>query len=280
MNRAFQHDWMLNFHTNISDLLGDGIKAGRVEHGHLGERLAVEFAANLLQPTDELAVAEATLTGSQLKLRSLANREQLAPLTIRATNLLGESLDQTLNLQMLRRPTTQASILRFNDTPGNASPDLALPTLAGNLAAPLLGDERVRILADGVPIGVANADPGSTSWSFRPATALAPGTGGRVVLAARVETLKGVEGQASTSWGLTLGTAARLEAPGSELLQVKDARPLTVQATPIGIWDTGFSAWNAGSRTAAGGYQARASGSRSRGSIAMASACATPPPAT
>jgi hypothetical protein len=73
-----------------------------------------------------------------------------------------------------------------------------------------------------------------------------------VVLEARVETLKGVEGQASASWGLTLGTAARLEAPGSELLQVKDVRPLTVQATPIGIWDAGFSAWNAGSRTAAG----------------------------
>jgi Ca2+-binding RTX toxin-like protein len=36
------------------------------------------------------------------------------------------------------------------------------------------------------------------------------------------------------------------------LLQVKDVRPLTVQATPIGIWDAGFSAWNAGSRTAAG----------------------------
>ena len=191
---------------------------------------------------------EATLTGSQLKLRSLANREEQATLTIRATNLLGESVDQTLQLQMLRRPITQASILRLSDTPGNASPDLARPTLAGRLDAPLQADERVRILADGVAIGEASADAGSSSWSFRPATALT----GKVVLEARVETLNGVLGTASNGWGLTIGTASSLEAPGSELLQVGDARPLTVQATPIGSWGTGFSAWNAGSRTAAG----------------------------
>ena len=248
--------------VNASASLGSTYSALPLSSGNLSANNLLRFSSITINQQAELSYAviansasdllEATLTGSQLKLRSLANREQQATLTIRATNLLGESLDQTLNLQMLRRPTTQASILRFNDTPGNGSPDLALPTLAGSLAAPLLADERVRILADGLPIGVANADPGSTSWSFRPATALAPGTGGRVVLEARVETLKGVEGQASTSWGLTLGTAARLEAPGSELLQVKDVRPLTVQATPIGIWDAGFSAWNAGSRTAAG----------------------------
>ena len=248
--------------VNASASLGSTYSALPLSSGNLSANNLLRFSSITINQQAELSYAviansapdllEATLTGSQLKLRSLANREQQATLTIRATNLLGESLDQTLNLQMLRRPTTQASILRFNDTPGNGSPDLALPTLAGSLAAPLLADERVRILADGLPIGVANADPGSTSWSFRPATALAPGTGGKVVLEARVETLKGVEGQASTSWGLTLGTAARLEAPGSELLQVKDVRPLTVQATPIGIWDTGFSAWNAGSRTAAG----------------------------
>ena len=195
---------------------------------------------------------EATLTGSQLKLHSLANREQQATLKIRATNLLGESVDQTLQLQMLRRPITQASILRFTDTPGNAKPDLERPTIAGSLAAPLQADERLKILADGVAIGVASTDPGSTSWSFRPDTGLTPGTGGRVVLEARVETLKGVEGKASSGWGLTLGSTARLEAPGSELLQVSDDRPLTVQATPIGSWGNGFAAWNAGSRTAAG----------------------------
>ena len=191
---------------------------------------------------------EATLTGSQLKLHSLANREQQATLKIRATNLLGESVDQTLQLQMLRRPITQASILRISDTPGNASPDLAHPTLAGRLDAPLQADERVRILADGVAIGEASANAGSTSWSFRPATALT----GKVMLEARVETLNGVEGKASSGWGLTLGSTARLEAPGSELLQVSDDRPLTVQATPIGSWGSGFAAWNAGSRTAAG----------------------------
>jgi len=191
---------------------------------------------------------EATLAGSQLKLRSLANREQQATITIRATNLLGESVDQTLQLQMLRRPMTQASILRFNDTPGNASPNLAQPTLAGRLDAPLQADERVRILADGVTIGEANAEAGNTNWSFRPATPLT----GKVMLEARVETLKGGEGQASSGWALTLGTASKLEAPGSELLQVADERPLTVKATPIGTWGGGFAALNAGSRTAAG----------------------------
>lgn len=195
---------------------------------------------------------QATLTGSQLKLRSLANREQQVALTIRATNLLGETLDQTLQLQVLRRPTTQAAILGFNDSPGNASPDLTLPTLSGSLAAPLLADEQVRILADGVPIGLASAEIGATNWSFRPTSALTPGTGSKLVLEARVETLKGVEGQASSGWGLTLGAAAKLEAPGSELVEVADPRALTVQATAIGTWGSGFAAWNGGSRTASG----------------------------
>ena len=209
------------------------------QRAELSYSLITNSAPDLLQ---------ATLTGSQLKLRSLANREQQATITIRATNLLGESVDQTLQLQMLRRPVTQASILRFSDTPGNASPDLARPTLAGRLDAPLQADERVRILADGVAIGEASANAGSTSWSFRPATALT----GKVMLEARVETLNGVEGEASRGWGLTLGTTARLEAPGSELLQVADERRLTVQATPIGTWGGGFAAWNVDSRTASG----------------------------
>jgi len=229
-----------------------------VSSGKISPNNLVRFSSITIGQQAELSYAvvantapellEATLTGSQLKLRSLANREQQATITIRATNLLGESVDQTLQLQMLRRPITQASILRFNDTPGNASPDLARPSLAGRLDAALQADERVRILADGVAIGEASADAGSSSWSFRPATALT----GKVVLEARVETLNGVLGTASNGWGLTIGTASSLEAPGSELLQVGDARPLTVQATPIGSWGTGFSAWNAGSRTAAG----------------------------
>ena len=241
-----------------SSLQSPAFSALPVSSGKVSPNNLVRFSSITIDQQAELSYAvvantapdllEATLTGSQLKLRSLANREQQATITIRATNLLGESVDQTLQLQMLRRPITQASILRFNDTPGNASPDLAHPTLAGRLDAPLQADERVRILADGVAIGEASADAGSTSWSFRPATALT----GKVVLEARVETLNGVEGKASSGWGLTLGTTARLEAPGSELLQVSDDRPLTVQATPIGSWGSGFAAWNAGSRTAAG----------------------------
>jgi hypothetical protein len=245
--------------SNASSSLGSStFSALPLSSGNLSVNNLLRFNSITINQQAELSYAvvantapdllEATLTGSQLKLRSLANREEQATLTIRATNLLGESVDQTLQLQMLRRPITQASILRLSDTPGNASPDLARPTLAGRLDAPLQADERVRILADGVAIGEASADAGSSSWSFRPATALT----GKVVLEARVETLKGGEGQASSGWGLTLGTAARLEAPGSELLQVADDRPLTVQATPIGSWDTGFAAWNAGSRTAAG----------------------------
>jgi peptidyl-prolyl cis-trans isomerase A (cyclophilin A) len=244
--------------SNASSSLGSTFSALALSSGNLSVNNLLRFSSITIGQQPELSYAvvantapdllEATLTGSQLKLRSLANREQQATLTIRATNLLGESVDQTLQLQMLRRPITQASILRFNDTPGNVSPDLAHPTLAGRLDAPLQADERVRVLADGVAIGMASADAGSTSWSFRPATALT----GKVVLEARVETLEGVEGQASSGWSLTLGTEARLEAPGSELLQVSDDRPLTVQATPIGSWGSGFAAWNAGSRTAAG----------------------------
>ena len=244
--------------SNASSSLGSTFSALALSSGNLSVNNLLRFSSITIGQQPELSYAvvantapdllEATLTGSQLKLRSLANREQQATLTIRATNLLGESVDQALQLQMLRRPITQATILRLSDTPGNASPDLARPTLAGRLDAPLQADERVRILADGVAIGEASADAGSSSWSFRPATALT----GKVVLSARVETLNGVLGTASNGWGLTIGTASRLEAPGSELLQVADARPITVQATPIGSWGTGFSAWNAGSRTAAG----------------------------
>ena len=245
--------------SNASSSLGSStFSALPLSSGNLSVNNLLRFSSITINQQAELSYAvvantapdllEATLTGSQLKLRSLANREEQATLTIRATNLLGESVDQTLQLQMLRRPITQASILRLSDTPGNASPDLARPTLAGRLDTPLQADERVRILADGVAIGEASADAGSNSWSFRPATALT----GKVVLEARVETLNGVLGTASNGWGLTIGTASSLEAPGSELLQVGDARPLTVQATPIGSWGTGFSAWNAGSRTAAG----------------------------
>jgi cyclophilin family peptidyl-prolyl cis-trans isomerase len=247
---------------DASSSLGSVYSALPLSSGNLTVNNLLRFSSITIGQRAELSYAviansaaellEATLTGSQLKLRSLANREQQAMVTIRATNLLGESVDQTLQLQLLRRPTTEASILRLNDTAGNTSPNLALPSLAGSLTTPLQADERVTILADGLPIGVANAVPGTTSWSFRPSTALTPGPGGTLALEARVETLKGVEGKVSSRWGLTLGTAARLEVPGSELLQVGDARPLTVQPTPIGRWDSGFGAWNAGSRTAAG----------------------------
>jgi len=244
--------------VDASTSLGGPFSGLPLSNGNLSVSNLVRFSSITINQRAELSYSliannapdllEATLTGSQLKLHSLANREQQATITVRATNLLGETLDQSLQVQVLRRPTNQASILRFTDTPGNASPDLAHPTLAGRLDAPLQADERVRILADGVAIGEASADAGSTSWSFRPATALT----GKVMLEARVETLNGVEGKASSGWGLTLGSTARLEAPGSELLQVSDDRPLTVQATPIGSWGNGFAAWNAGSRTAAG----------------------------
>ena len=248
--------------TNASTSLGPAFTSLPLSSGNLIVNNLLRFSSITISQRAELSYAviansapdllEASLTGSQLQLRSLANREQQATLTIRATNLLGETLDQSLSLQLLRRPTTKASILGFNDTPGHATPDLAQPTLTGNLAAPLQSDERLTILADGVSLGVALVDPGTTSWSFRPATPLTPGTAGKVVLEARVETLKGVEGPASSAWALTLGSVARLEAPGSELLQVADSRPLTVQATPIGSWGPGFVAWNTGSRTAAG----------------------------
>jgi cyclophilin family peptidyl-prolyl cis-trans isomerase len=244
--------------VDASTSLGGPFSGLPLSNGNLSVSNLVRFSSITINQRAELSYSliannapdllEATLTGSQLKLHSLANREQQATITVRATNLLGETLDQSLQVQVLRRPTNQASILRFTDTPGNASPDLAHPTLAGRLDAPLQADERVRILADGVAIGEASANAGSTSWSFRPATALT----GKVMLEARVETLNGVEGKASSGWGLTLGSTARLEAPGSELLQVSDDRPLTVQATPIGSWGNGFAAWNAGSRTAAG----------------------------
>jgi peptidyl-prolyl cis-trans isomerase A (cyclophilin A) len=248
--------------VDASTSLGGPFSGLPLSNGNLSVNNLVRFSGITINQRAELSYSliannapdllEATLTGSQLKLHSLANREQQATLTIRATNLLGETLDQSLQVQMLRRPTTQASILRFTDTPGNAKPDLERPTIAGSLAAPLQADERLKILANGVSIGEASTDPGSTSWSFRPATALTPETGARVVLEARVETLKGVEGKTSSGWGLSLGAAARLEAPGSVLLQLADDRPLTVQPTPIGIWGRGVAAWNAGSRTAAG----------------------------
>ena len=202
---------------------------------------------------------QASLSGSQLQLHQLANRQQAVALTIRATNLLGESIDQTLNLQLLRRPTTTASIQRFSDSadpgsPNDTSPsDAAQPSLAGSLAAPLQADEQVRILADGVPIGVATVATGGTAWSFRPAAPLSPGLAGKVMLSAQVESLDGVAGPASSVW--TLGLAANqdtLEAPGSELVKLTTSKAVLLKPTPIGSWGYGFSAWNAGSRSSSG----------------------------
>lgn len=196
-------------------------------------------------------LVEATLAGARLQLRPLANRTQEVSLTLRATNLLGESLDQTVRVRVQRQPTNTATIATLDDTPDNPTPNLARPTLSGSLASALQADERVRILADGLPIGVATPTPGGVGWSFRPAEALISGADGTVELQARVETVEGVAGAASPLWSLQLGSQAKLVAPGSELLRLADPRPLVIQPSSTGTWEPGFEAWNAGSRTAA-----------------------------
>ena len=195
---------------------------------------------------------EARLEGTRLQLRSLANRGQQVSLTIRATNLLGETLDQTLLVELRRRPTNKATISGFNDSPGNPTPNVARPTLSGTLAAALQADERVRIFADGTPIGVATTRPGERSWSFLPATPLVSGANAPVVLEARVETLQGVAGDATPGWSLNSGSQARLVAPGGNLVRVADPRPLEIRPSAIGTWGADVVAWNAGSKTATG----------------------------
>lgn len=187
---------------------------------------------------------QVSITGDQLSLRPLANQQQVVSVTIRATNLLGESLDQTLNLQLLRRPTTTTTIL------GSTISSLPQPTLTGKLTAPLRADEQVQVLANDVPIGVAEAATGSTNWTFRATTPLNAGTDGKVDLNVRVASLDGVTGAATTSWTMDLNSdTATLQAPGLELLSVAEVRPLQVRATPIGRWSTGFVARNVGSIT-------------------------------
>jgi len=190
---------------------------------------------------------QATLVGGRLTLRPLTNRQQMVSLTLRATNLLGETVDQTLNLQLMRRPTAIATIL------GSTVANLAQPTLTGLLAEPLRADERVQVLANGVPIGLAEATTGSTSWTFQPTAPLHGGSDGQVALSVRVESLDGVAGAAANNWTLGLnGDKATLQAPGGDLVRVEDARPLVVRATPIGRWAAGFVARNAGSVTTDG----------------------------
>lgn len=248
--------------SNASRALGAVFSELPLSDGNLSLDNLLRFSAITINQQAELRFAvvansapdllEAKVVGAKLQVRSLANRAQLATLTIRATNLLGETLDQTLQVQLQRRPTTQATIDGLSDSAGNPTPSLARPTLSGTLASALQADERVRILADGKPIGVASLAPGGLSWTFRPPTPLAPGPQAKVVLEARVETLEGVGGVASPAWSLGLGSEARLEAPGGELLQLADPSPLVIRPTPIGSWGAGFRAWNAGSRTATG----------------------------
>jgi cyclophilin family peptidyl-prolyl cis-trans isomerase len=229
-------------------------------NGRLASDNLLRFSSITVQQQAELSYAlisnsapdalEATLEGSNLRLRSLANRGGQATLTLRVTNLLGESVEQTVQVQLQRRPTNQATIRRFSDVSGSGAANLALPTLSGTLAATLQSDERVRILANGQSIGLATPAADRLGWSFRPATALATETA--LSLVARVETTQGVVGDTSTAWTLRVGGESRLEAPDSELLRVADARPLVVRPTAIGTWEEGYAAWNAGSRTTAG----------------------------
>jgi hypothetical protein len=231
-----------------------------LSNGKLSPDNLLRFTAITIQQQAELSYAlisnsapdllEAKLEGSRLLLRSLANRSEEVTLSLRITNLLGETLDQTVRVPLRRRPTNQATIRGFSDSPGNATPNLALPTLTGTVATPLQADEQVRIYANGASIGEATPTADRLGWSFRPATALATGT--PIALDARVETSPGVAGDSSSVWSLRLGSASRLEAPGSELLRLADTRPLVVRASAIGTWEEGYAAWNAGSRTAAG----------------------------
>ncbi len=231
-----------------------------LSNGSLAADNLLRFSAITVERQAELSHAlisnsapdllEASLDGARLRLRSLANRDGQATVTLRATNLLGESLETSLAVSLRRRPTNLATIRGLSDSPGNPVPNLALATLSGTVSSVLQPDEVVRILADGVSIGVATPTTDRLGWNFKLPTALAPGT--TVAMGAQVETLRGVGGTASSAWNLLMGSESRLEAPGSELLRVADPRPLVVRASAIGTWEEGYGAWNAGSRTAAG----------------------------
>ena len=248
--------------ANASGFLGPVFSELPLSNVNLNIDNLLRFSAITITQQPELSYAvlsnsapdllEAKLEGSRLQLRSLANRGQQVSLTIRVTNLLGETLDQTLLVELRRRPTNKATITALNDAPGNPTPNLARPTLSGTLAAALQADERVRILADGTPIGVATTKPEELSWSFLPATPLATGATAPVVLEARVETLQGVGGDATPGWSLTSGSQARLVAPGATLVRVADPRPLEIRPSAIGTWGAAVVAWNAGSKTAMG----------------------------
>ncbi|MEB3305603.1 MAG: peptidylprolyl isomerase [Cyanobacteriota bacterium] len=242
---------------NASASLGSTFSQLPLSNNTLTSNNLLQFSSITITKQPELSYAlirnsapdllQATLAGGRLSLRPLANRQQMVSLTIRATNLLGETVDQTLNLQLLRRPTTIATIL------GSTVANLAQPTLTGSLAAPLRADEQVEVLANGVPIGAAEAATGSTSWTFQSTAYPKGGSAGQVALGARVKSLDGVAGAAANSWTLGLNSnKATLQAPGGELLKVEDARPLEVRATPIGRWGPGFAAQNAGSVTTNG----------------------------
>lgn len=247
---------------NASSSLGSTFGELPLSNGNLNVDNLLRFTSISIAQQPELSYAvvsnsapdlvETTLQGSELRLRPLLNQTRQVAITVRATSLIGESLDQTLQLQVQRRPTTQAVIRRLSDGAGNTVADLAQPTLAGRLTAALQADEQVSLLANGQAIGVATSDADGLGWSFRPSTALVGGADGTVQLQARVETFAGITADASTGWSLSLGSAARLEAPGSELLQIEDRRPLQLIPTPIGQWGSDFAALNAGSRTVAG----------------------------
>jgi len=243
--------------TNATGALGSTFSQLPLSNNTLTRNNLLQFSSITVARQPELSYAvvrnsapdllQATLAGGRLSLRPLANRQQMVSLTLRATNLLGETVDQTLNLQLLRRPTAIATIL------GSTVVNLAQPTLTGLLAEPLRADERVQVLANGVPIGVAEATPGRTSWTFQPTAPLNGGSDGEVALSVRVESLDGVAGAAANNWTVGLnGQKATLQAPGGELVRVEDARPLEVKATPIGRWGAGFVARNAGSVTTDG----------------------------
>jgi peptidyl-prolyl cis-trans isomerase A (cyclophilin A) len=238
--------------TNATGALGSTFSQLPLSNNTLTSNNLLQFSSITVARQPELSYAvvrnsapdllQATLAGGRLSLRPLANRQQMVSLTLRATNLLGETVDQALNLQLLRRPTAIATIL------GSTVANLAQPTLTGLLAEPLRADERVQVLANGVPIGVAEATPGRTSWTFQPTAPLNGGSDGLVALSVRVESLDGVAGAAANNWTVGLnGQKATLQAPGGELVRVEDARPLEVKATPIGRWGAGFVARNAGS---------------------------------
>lgn len=238
--------------ANVSGDLGSTFSQLPLSNNTLTSNNLLQFSSITIARQPELSYAvirnsapdllQATLAGGRLSLRPLANRQQMVSLTLRATNLLGESVDQTLNIQLLRRPTAIATIVE------STVANLAQPTLTGLLAEPLRADERVQVLANGVPIGLAEATTGSTRWSFQPTAPLQGGSDGQVALNVRVESLEGVAGAATNNWTLGLkGAKATLQAPGGELVSVEDSQPLEVKATPIGRWGPGFLARNTGS---------------------------------